>query len=151
MTIQDKAREAYQSMETATRGDGTGRLGTYIRVKDDAPEWVRELAHTAHGDMMPDDWRYDAIHSALSHIADSDDPEDDAAEFADSTDIYNSDLIAWVGTGGRSSYVDEAAEEFGPVDDFYNSLQRGQYMELSEIYGLVLRALEEVEADDEED
>jgi hypothetical protein len=32
--VQDKAREAYESMEYATREDGS----VYARVKDDAPE-----------------------------------------------------------------------------------------------------------------
>jgi hypothetical protein len=142
-TIQDKAREAYQSMEHATREDGSG----YVRVKDDAPEWVRDLAHAAHGDMLPDDWRYDVIQDALGTIADADedaDLDDLASDFSDEADVYNSDLLAWVGSNGsRSGYVDEAVEDFGAARDFYHSLQMGQYMERGEVFGLVLSALRE--------
>jgi hypothetical protein len=144
MTLQDKAREAYDSIETATREDGT----SYVRVKDDAPEWVRDLAHKAHGDMLPDDWRYDTIHSALLDIAQADEDEDLndlGSEFADEADIYNSDLVKWVGShGSRAGYVDEVIAEFGDVGrDFYHILRMGQYMERGEVFGLVLQVLAE--------
>lgn len=146
-TAQDFAREAYDSLERATRSDGS----EYIARKDGAPEWVADLIHESHGDMLPDDWRYECIQDALGAIADADDPDDALAEFADGADIYNSDLLAWVGShSSRGGYVDEAVAEFGPPRDFYHSLQMGQYMERSEIYGSLLASLRRL-ADEEED
>ena len=88
MTIQKTAADAASYFETALRADGANIAGdsntVYVRLKDGAPEWVTDLVHDAHGDMLPDDWRYSVIQDALETIADSDDPEDASGEFADS-------------------------------------------------------------------
>ena len=147
MTIQELAGSATDPMTTQQRGDETITVRT-----DDAPAWVADVIQEAHGDMFPDDYRYETIRDAFETIAaDDDDPEDSAAEFADNTDVYNSDLLAWVGShGDRAGYVDEAIGEFGPARDFYHGLMMGQYAERSEVYGLVLQALERIADDSEE-
>ena len=64
-TIESLAREAYDCFETAKREDDS----SYIRLKDERPAWVYNLVYVAHNGMLPDDWRYQAIHDALEHIA----------------------------------------------------------------------------------
>ena len=150
MTIQQLAQEAYDSLQRASRKDGS----TYVRIADDAPDWVQPLVHDAHGDLMPDDWRYETIEDALSTIAESDNNLDEGDhEFADDADIYNADLLKWVGShGSRGGYVDDALTEFGPARDFYHSLQLGQYTERLEVYTSVLSYLtERVEEEDLEE
>ena len=146
MTVQERAAEAAGFFERAERSaeaaDWRYAARSYVRLRDDAPGWVSDLVQQAHGDMLPDDWRYGAIEDALLDIADRDDPDDGAGEFADGADIYNADLLAWVGShGARAGYVDDARDEYGEPRDFYHGLQMGQYMERSEVYGLVLDAL----------
>ena len=100
-TIQTLAAEAGACFETATRSrvvGGSGELeeDRYVRVKDGSPEWVTELVHAAHDDMLPDDWRYEKIADALEYIAEVDDP-DDSGEFADqAVDIYTGARLAWL-------------------------------------------------------
>jgi len=142
MTIQDKAREAYEWFETATRDDGS----SYVRTKDGRPEWVQDLVFTAHGEFMPDDWRYRKIMEALEFIADNDDPEDTSYEFADgAVDVYTSARLAWLASNlNRASYCDEAIEN-GMVDAKAGVIEiigAGQYEEAGEIFGLVLSELE---------
>lgn len=140
--IRGLARQAFDAMERCEREDGS----QYVRVRDDAPAWVGTLVHAAHGDLLPDDWRYETIRDALAAIADSTLGEDydEAHAFADDADIYNSDLLAWVGSNlTRGSYVDEAREEYGEPRDFYHSIQMGQYMERREVFDAVLAALTE--------
>ena len=146
-TVQTLAREAAGWFESAYRGDTGEDQDRYTRCRDGAPEWVGELVRAAHGDMFPDDWRYDAIASALEFVAEVDDPDDGCGEFADQTvDVYNGDRIAWLGShGARQGYCDEAAAEFGAEDtasDIISMIGWGQYAEASEVYGLVLQALE---------
>jgi hypothetical protein len=144
MSLQETAREASGWFETATREDGS----RFVRTKDGAPEWVKDLVHEAHGDFLPDDWRYNVIQDALLWIADSDDPEDSAGEFADgAVDVYTGARLAWLASNlTRPGYVDEAREEFGADtdSDITEQIGLGQYMEASEVYGLVLQALETV-------
>ena len=61
---QARAQEAYDCFETAARPDGE----TFTRVRDGSPGWVGELVREAHGDFLPDDWRYGCIQSALEFI-----------------------------------------------------------------------------------
>ena len=150
-SVQELAIAAAAQFERATRPDGTA----YVRTKDDAPEWIREeIVFPAHGDMLPDDWRYETVWLALEWIAERGDTEDDApGEFADSrVDIYTASACAWLASHlSRPGYCDEATEEFGPPDppDVLNLIARGQYVEASEVYGLVLSALERIAADTE--
>lgn len=144
MTIQDLAREASSYFERAYRVDGD-EDSAYVRTKDGTPEWVRDLVQSAHGEMFPDDWRYDQIENALDHIADSDDPEDSRHEFADNAvDVYNAARFAWLASNiDRQYYCDEAQNEFGidPDATITDRIGLGQYFEADEVYGLTLQAL----------
>lgn len=147
-TIQARAAEALGWFETRRRGcteDGE----EYVTLRDERPEWVQELVRTAHGDILPDDWRYATIREALEMITDADaddrDALDDAAgDFADNVDVYTSDLLAWVSSGGgRVGYCDEAIDEYGFAENLWQILSRGQYVERLEVFELVLTALRE--------
>jgi hypothetical protein len=145
-STQDRAREAAEWFEVAERVEGD-EDSRYIRTKDGCPEWVTQLVYSAHGDFLPDDWRYNVIQDALEAIAESDDPEDAAGEFADSAvDVYTHARLKWLASNlNRAAYCDEAAQEFGAEGspDIISMIGLGQYYEASEVYGLVLRALED--------
>ena len=148
-TLRELARLGADSFTTGTRPDGT----PYTHRTPDAPDWVQSIIFAAHedGDIFPDDFRYAVTAEALEYIAETThDPEDRANEFADDTDVYNSDLTDWVGSNAlRGSYVDEANEDI-PAENFYAGLMRGQALERHEIYAAVLNYLRGI-ADDEED
>ena len=148
-TIQETARQLYDAFETKTRANGD----SFVSLKDGSPDWMADACHTAHGDMFPDDWRYRAIQDAAEHIANSDDPEDDRHEFADSVDVYTSELHKWLSSNGyRSGYVDAAHEEMGMErGDIDAQLMLGQYHERDEVFGLLLAALETEMEDEDED
>lgn len=149
--LRELARIGYDSMGRTTRPNGDA----IVVCKDDAPGWVGAIIREAHGDdLLPDDWRYECIRDAFSWIADSDtDDLDDSHDFADSTtDVYNADLLRWVGSGNsRGSYVDDAQEDFGPARDFYHGLQMGQYAERAEVYAAVLAGLRSVDTEYDEE
>lgn len=157
LTISALAQEAYDAMERRTRDDGTD----YYARKDDAPEWLGDLCRDAHGEMLPDDWRYDAIHSALGHIADSgaddtDDLDDAGHEFADGhVDVYNGPRAAWLASHSyRAAYTDDAVSELGGEGlDTYERIGLGQYAESLEVFESVRQSLaDEMERrEDEQD
>jgi hypothetical protein len=145
-TIQEVAREASAWFETAIRSDGE----TFTRTKDGTPDWVTDLVRDAHGDLFPDDWRYEVISDACEFIADSDDPEDGSGEFADqAVNVYTHDRFAWLSSNlQRQGYVDEACDEFGASAELgiVERIGWGQYAEASEVFGSVLGSIE-TEAD----
>jgi len=138
------ASEARSWFERATRDDSV----VYYRKDPAAPEWVTDLALHAHGDMLPDDWRYEFIVEALDALAETEDPDEIQLE----ADVYNTRLIAWLGSHShRAGYCDEAREEFSSGSDgIIDQIMLGQYAEKQEVLGIV-RAFIEQRAEDMED
>jgi hypothetical protein len=133
MNIQELARQYADWFETATRSDDTD----FIRLKTEDDN-IHQLIRNAHGDMMPDDFKYQFIHEALEAIAETDDIDDVCLE----PDIYNRDLLKWVSSNlNRPNYVDEAVEELG-YKDLFNSLAIGQIREKDEVLYSVRASLE---------
>lgn len=102
-------------------------------------DWIYEMCHKAHGDMLPDDWRYAFIVEALDALAESEDPDDIKLE----ADIYTQSLTNWLASrADRYSYCDEAAEEFGQPLTMIEMLQFGQAYEKREVLDAVRSFLE---------
>lgn len=147
------AQEAYDCFEYREHSEAAGG-GRHAHVKEGSPEWVTDLVRTAHGDMMPDNWRYDAVHSALEAIADAD-AEDESDlqgsdldhEFCDAqVDVYTSARHEWLSSNlTRSSYCDDAVDEglASPDTDLTDRIGLGQYMEAREVLTSVVRSLVE--------
>lgn len=153
MSISVRAKEAHSWFETAKR-EGSEPESYFVRVKDGAPEWVKELVYAGHqgfSDFLPDDWRYAKIADALEWIADADDADESQAEFADdAVDVYTHDRFAWLSSNpNRSVYCDAALVEYGYASGseplgVVDIIGWGQYAEASEVYALVLRALDDL-------
>jgi len=145
------ARQFSQAFETRTRADSTE---TFTCLKDDAPQWMTDAVHAAHGSMLPDDWAYGACEAIADRLADCE-PEswdDEAHEACDAmVDVYNGRLLHWVASHlDRMGYCDEALEE-GLCDasrGLSGILMAGQYRELEGIWQALASAIE-AQADEE--
>lgn len=141
ITIQELAAQVRKQFEQATRTNGE----THFVRKDEfrANDWVYEMCVAAHGEMFPDDWRYAFIVEALDAIADSSDQ--DAEDAYLEADIYNHQLIAWLGSHGhRPAYVDEAVSGLSTDqrEDIISDIQKGQAAEKNEVLDTVRRELQ---------
>lgn len=123
---------------------------TFVRLREGSPAWMTDVVRAAHdgGEMLPDDWRYAAIRSALDCIAESDDAEDAAHEWADSEiDVYTSSRLEWLGShSARLGYCDEARREGIAGESLLDQIGAGQYTEAREVFEQTLAALK-VEAE----
>lgn len=150
MTIQELAQEWLDWFEVGKRDDGK----TFFYLKDGAPEELHKMVRKVHGDMLPDDYKYEYIVGALEAIADYDGDEDDIEELADEleADCYDSDLLDWLNSHSiRIWYVDKAVEEMGHGEGVMNDIAMGQVEEEREVFFTVLEDLREnLEEDDEE-
>lgn len=136
MSIEDKAKEALGWLVSDKAREGK----TFLR--DGAPERVIDLVREAHGDFLPDDYRYEYIKESLELIAQ--DVED--AEESLEADTYNADLLKWVSSNlNRMAYVDQALEEC-KCAFLGEYLAIGQLTERQEVFTLVLSSLEEGES-----
>lgn len=139
MDIQKLANEVLKMMTQSTRDNGE----TFKHLKDDAPDWMQDLCHEAHGRMLPDDHKYQFIFEALDVLANYD-SEDDARDALEA-DVYTSDLTAWLSSAvSRMEYVNEAVSQ-GLVStedfDLSSALQAGQLEEKREVFESVLNSL----------
>ena len=134
MTLADLAKEA---------------LGYFTEwfLRDDSPQWVKDLVYTAHksGEILPDDYRYRFAVQALEVIADQPEAGLEPAELTCEIepDVYNADLIKWLGSHYiRAGYVNEAVQEFGwPDEGIMTAIRWGQRLEIEEVFHLVANAL----------
>lgn len=112
-----------------------------VILKDDRPDWVQELCHSAHGDMLPDDWRYEFIQDALNALEEDEDNEPDV----DNLYPYNADRLDWLSSNlNRAGYCDEAMEEIGgEFSGIFDTIAIGMQAELREVFALVRDALDE--------
>ena len=133
------AEEAREQFTHSTRTDGD----TYYHRKGNEHDWVYDLCHAAHGDMLPDDYRYEFIVDALDAIIDADGDFERAREEWE-PDAYNAGLLKWVSSSlYRMGHVDEAVSEFGWPDDLSRALQLGQRAEWEEVFGSVQASIKE--------
>lgn len=153
-TVQRLAGEAYALFYSDTRDDGA----SFVALKNEAPEWLRDIVYEAHADFGPDDFRYDVIQDAFGAIHDADPSylDDLDHEFSDNVDVYTGQLTAWLASNiNRLAYCDEAVEEglIEPDADMSRRLMIGQYMERREVFAAVLHGLREhaEEIDDAEE
>ena len=147
-TLKDFAHEMSRAFVGDKRNDGT----EFRKLRDGSPEWMKDVCFKAHGDMMPDDHRYEMIEEACDALADHDD-EDEARDSLEA-DVYTSELTAWLHSRvDRTGYVDEALEEYGgEVKGISDAIALGQMKEKEEVFGLVVEALTElVDAQEEEE
>jgi hypothetical protein len=157
-TIHSLAGEAYDCFERRERDNGD----SFVSLKDNAPEWLSDLVRDAHGDFLPDDWRYASIRSALGAIHDAGedaDVDDLSFEFADSNvDTHNAARCEWLASHlARGFYCDDAVNEGLVADDsgIFTRIGIGQYIESREVFESVRRSLsdrlDEMIDEDEDD
>lgn len=136
--VADLAGELNDKLVHDTRADGV----RFVKLADDAPEWMEQACRKAHGDMMPDDWRYDFIEDCAQALM-----EDDAEDAPDAGDMYpyNADRCRWLASNlNRGGYCDTAMEEFGgDVGGIFNVLGLGMQEEMREVFDLLKSQLEE--------
>src|ERR1041385_3387200 len=88
-----------QYFVTRFRENEGGQGDPYITLADNAPTWLKDAVHEAHGDILPNDWVFSTCADVWSRICEMPGPdtEDDwIHEFADSqVDIYTKDIYNW--------------------------------------------------------
>lgn len=144
-TIQQLAAETSAKFVTDKRDDGA----EFVKVRDDEKaEWITDMIREAHGDMMPDDWKYQFIVDALDLVAEAagDDTDDAIKNGRDGIEasIYTHDLLRWLSSNlNRVAYVDEAVQEYGydGGTGIVGAIMTGQHAERSEVFESVTNSL----------
>ena len=134
--VQDLAIEASKYFTIGERDNGET---FFYKTTSNCPQWVTELVRNAHGDFLPDDYRYKWIAYALDAFSDYEDGHNAIDEVQ--PDVYNFDLLKWVSSNlYRMAYVDEAIQN--GAQDLASALTWAQSDEIRETYYGVLESLE---------
>lgn len=141
--LSEKAKTMLESFEQKERNDRS----KFYAIKDNSPlkEEYQDICHKAHGDIMPDDYKYAFIVKALEQIANmTDDCEPVDCLYEIEADCYTSDLTAWLNSSNsRVYYLTEALEEYEPKDGF-QALAIAQQKEKLEVALSILNSLEKM-------
>lgn len=143
MTHQELAAQYLEYFTYNTRDNGE----KFVKTEDNIPVELFDLIKTAHGDMMPDDYRYQFIYEALNIISETDDIEDAYQNVE--ADIYYHDVFKWLASrNDRIGYCDQYVEEYGGFElDGSNAfilIQSEQYLEKMEVFESVKSSLESI-------
>lgn len=150
--VHELAKEASGYLYRGTReADGIGKILLPKSESEGRPEWFQELCRAAHGDMLPDDWRYEFIGDALSCIEENEDSDEDELserfrEWFDGAYVYTAQQTGWLASrADRHGYCDEAAEELGDCGQFTTTtrIALGMMREAEEVFSAVLAFLTE--------
>jgi len=127
-----------------------------IATRSTAPEWVRQMARTAHNHALPNNKTYEAIYGALTFLTDyaaenADDAMNDAGEFVENAvPAYDYQLIQWLADNPfRAAYVEDQVRGMGNVRQFdlMQAVRQGMGEWYLEIYSAVVEAIQiQVEA-----
>jgi hypothetical protein len=127
-----------------------------VKLKDAAPQWLSAAVYNAHGDMLPDDYKFSMAREACEAIAlaSADDDMDEAArEFAQNTDTDLSDLLKWLASHTeRSGYYceDAMSENQGGPGSVSQIITAGQEREREEVFQVIRAAIEDEQTEQED-
>ena len=146
MTFEEIAKEIYNAFTTGTRDTGE----SFVKLRDDAPEWLDDVIGEIHGlDMFPDDWRYSTIRDAAAAYweADSCDWDDVPAKVGeDACDVYTARVAYWAASNLDRFHAAEEALAEGIADTIEGAIQRAQY---EEAYAIAERLASAIDAREE--
>ena len=132
--------------------DETADDSYFYCMKDGRPDGLYDLVHEIHGDMLPDDYKYDFIATAFSAIADG--YTEDSAHEAMAADVSYWEVAQWHAShSDRREYANDNAYNT-PESTIEEMQSNGQYTEKMEVFYAVSSwidsELEAIEDDDEE-
>jgi hypothetical protein len=114
---------------------------TYYYLEDHPKKPIaQEIVRACHGDMMPDNYKYSFIRECLLQIREVTDGNYDDIDVE--ADVYTADLLRWLSSNlTRTGYMDQAATDYGPFEQFEHHLMAGQSLEKKEILDTLLHIL----------
>jgi hypothetical protein len=115
----------------------------YTCLVDEAPAWLYDAVQAAHGDELPNDWRYATCAAIVEALED----QGDGDGVADSlVDVYTYNLLTWLSDNlSRTGYVDEALAEdvWDKSNGVAGLIGAGQYLAICEMVDVLVEAIAE--------
>lgn len=118
----------HEYFEGKERSDGT----YFTFLSDKAPDSLKELIHCIHSDLgcgLPNDWIYQTIRNAFEDLA-----EDDIEDIHIESDIYTTDLVAWLDNHFAIDLCNEAIEDELAEPNIISIIGFGQVLAKDRIY-----------------
>ena len=134
--------------ETKTRDSGGG---TFVTLRDDAPEWLQDAIREAHQGTMPNDWIYAECEAAWDAYTDQEARPDEHEHADGRVDVYTKALYQWAADMCLTDLYSEAeqsAAELGPEGDMSQRLTSLQYCAIEMIAATIWDAIEANAADE---
>ena len=121
------------------RDDGT----EFIRLSDDAPDWLRDAVYKSHDSDMPNDWIYSECAAAYDAAIEGTDPSDHADS---QVDVYTREIFQWAADMCLSSTYSDAeseADELGGEGTIAERITRIQFCAIRRIAEIIGSAVDD--------
>lgn len=136
-TLASIAREVLEQFEWKQRENGSRY---WVRTNHVSDDWIHDMCMTAHCTMMPEDYKFEFIHDALTLVSEYEGDVEEARSGIES-DMATHDLATWLASHNeRLGYCDEAIREFRATTTL-DILSYGQYQERAEVFDIVCEHL----------
>ena len=143
-TFKENLETLYNSLERRERELNKVSNQSYYCLKDDLKnkEEIQRFIELLHNGELPNDWRYDIIHSLLDSLLNNYDVnnEDEAYEHIDIisdslVNVYNYGLAKWLCEDVSRGYFDSSSEissiyEVNHSESIYGVIMKRQYEEI---------------------
>ena len=143
-TFKENLETLYNSLERNERELNKVTKVSYYCLKDDREnkEEIQRFIELIHNGELPNDWRYDIIHSLLDSLLNNYDVnnEDEAYEHIDIisdslVNVYNYGLAKWLCEDVSRGYFDSSSEissiyEVKHSESIYGVIMKRQYEEI---------------------
>lgn len=145
-TLKQKIENYLTYFETGKRSDGS----SYVFLKANAPEELKESVRNAHNDKLPDDFIYDKYERLMIIMKDYlttdgiEKLEDYQSEIINScVDPYTSQLTYWLNSDNHNVYYLTEVLEESDIKDGFVLLSNAQYRAIEEIYNEIINLLKQ--------
>ena len=144
-TFKENLETLYNSLERNERELNKVTKVSYYCLKDDLEnkEEIQRFIELLHNGELPNDWRYDIIHSLLDSLLNNYDVnnEDEAYEHIDIisdslVNVYNYGLAKWLCEDVSRGYFDDSSSEISSIyevnhsESIYGVIMKRQYEEI---------------------
>jgi len=138
-TFKENLKTLYNSLERRERELNKVSNQSYYCLKDDLEnkEEIQRFIELLHNGELPNDWRYDIIHSLLDSLLNNYDVnnEDEAYEHLDIisdslVNVYNYGLAKWLCDDVSRGFFEDLPSIEGSVTSIYGIIMKRQYEEI---------------------
>ena len=143
-SIRECARIMVNAMVHKTHENGEEFVSVREEISENLKTVLQEIIRRAHGDMLPDNFKYKMIFEVSSNLRDLDMRDFEEFQPEELADVYTHQLTAWLASHtARTEYANESLDMAGPGAPMFDILLTAQGLEYREVFEKLVLGFED--------